>query len=285
MPEDTTSLSDLRDWSQEALGWLQNHGPELLLRLAAALFILLIAYIVARLTRRVVSRATRRTEMSGLLENFFVSISGKLVLLLGFLLALAQLGVELGPLLAGLGVAGFIIGFATQDTLSNLAAGLMLLIHRPFDVGHVVEAGGVTGKVRDLNLVATTILTADNQRIVVPNSKIWGDVIKNITAEPTRRIDFTFGIGYDDDVEHAERVLSDIVETHELVLDEPAPTIKLHNLGDSTVDFIVRPWVNAEDYWAVYWDVTREVKRRFDAEGISIPYPQRDVHVHKVETT
>jgi len=147
-------------------------------------------------------------------------------------------------------------------------------------VEHLIEAAGVFGTVSRMSLVSTTILTIDNQTLVVPNSKIWGDVIRNITAEPNRRVDMTFGIAYADDVDHAERVLWDIVKSNELVLHDPEPVIRLHALGESSVDFIVRPWARTSDYWTVYWDITRAVKKRFDEESISIPFPQRDVHVH-----
>jgi small conductance mechanosensitive channel len=182
--------------------------------------------------------------------------------------------------LAGLGVAGFIVGFALQDSLGNFAAGAMILIYRPFDIDDFVEVTGASGLVKKMNLVSTTIATFDNQTLVVPNSKIWGDVIKNVTAQTERRVDLEFGIGYDDDIEHAERVLIETVTAHEKVLDEPEPMIKLHTLGDSSVNFIVRPWTKTEDYWDVYWDLMREVKLRFDREGISIPYPQTDVHFY-----
>jgi small conductance mechanosensitive channel len=143
-----------------------------------------------------------------------------------------------------------------------------------------VEVTGASGLVKKMNLVSTTIVTFDNQTLVVPNSKIWGDVIKNVTAQTERRVDMEFGIGYDDDIELAERVLREIVNDHEKTLDEPEPLIKLHTLGDSSVNFIVRPWTKTENYWGVYWDIMREVKLRFDREGISIPFPQRDVHVY-----
>lgn len=172
-----------------------------------------------------------------------------------------------------------------QDSLSNFAAGLMILAYRPFDVGDSIEAAGVTGKVSNMSLVSTTVVTFDNQRLVVPNSKIWGGVIRNVSAEPTRRVDMVFGIGYDDDVDRAEAILQEIVAGHELVLEEPETVIQLNELADSSVNFIVRPWTHNGDYWTVRWDVTREVKKRFDAEGISIPYPQRDVHLHQVNTS
>ena len=199
---------------------------------------------------------------------------------LGILIGLSQLGISLGPLLAGLGIAGFVIGFALQDTLSNFASGMMILFYRPFDVGDVVEVGGVFGTVSHMSLVNTTILTLDNQTLVVPNNKIWGDVIKNLNSQRQRRVDMMFGISYGDDIPQTEQVLHDIVTSHEKVLRDPEPMIHLHELGDSSVNFIVRPWVKSEDYWTVYWDITREVKIRFDAEGISIPFPQRDVHFY-----
>jgi small conductance mechanosensitive channel len=184
-------------------------------------------------------------------------------------------------MLAGLGVAGFIVGFALQDTLGNFAAWGMILIYRPYDVDDLIEVAGATGLVKKMSLVSTTIATVDNQTLVVPNSKIWGDVIKNVTAQRVRRVDLLFGIGYGDDVEKAERVLNAIVSEHDKVLDRPETVVKLHELGDSSINFVVRPWVRTEDYWDVYWDLTREVKMRFDREGISIPFPQRDVHIYQ----
>lgn len=202
-------------------------------------------------------------------------------MLVGILVALSQVGVSLGPALAGLGVAGFIVGFALQDTLGNFAAGGMILFYRPYDVDDFVEVAGAIGLVKKMSLVSTTINTFDNQTLIIPNSKIWGDVIKNVTAQRTRRVDLEFGISYSDDIEKTERILREVLESHEKVLKEPAPNIRLHNLGDSSVNFIVRPWTKTPDYWEVYWDITREVKMRFDREGISIPFPQRDVHIHQ----
>ena len=143
-----------------------------------------------------------------------------------------------------------------------------------------VEVGGMLGKVDKMSLVSTSLLTLDNQLIVIPNNKIWGDVIKNVTAQTVRRVDMVFGISHSDDIPKAERILEDILTSHELVLKDPAPMVRLHTLGASSVDFVVRPWVNVDDYWDVYWDVTRTVKLRFDEEGVSIPFPQRDVHVY-----
>jgi len=210
----------------------------------------------------------------------FITWISRLVMIFGFVLALSQIGISLGPLLAGLGVAGFVVGFALQDTLSNFASGMMILIYRPYDIGDVVDVGGVFGVVNRMNLVSTTLLTLDNQMIVIPNSKIWGDVIKNVTAQKTRRVDMVFGISYSDDILKAEALFEEILKSHDKILKDPEPIVRLHELGASSVDFIVRPWVLVTDYWDVYWDVTRAVKLKCDAEGISIPFPQRDVHIY-----
>ena len=202
-------------------------------------------------------------------------------MLLGLVVALNQVGIELAPLLAGLGIAGLVIGFALQDTLSNFASGLMILIYRPFDVGSVIEAGGMTGQVDQMSLVSTIIVTGDNQEVILPNKQVWSGMIRNITQRDIRRVDMTFGIGYAEDIPHAEKVLADIVASHDKVLKDPEALIRVNELADSSVNFIVRPWAKTSDYWPVYWDLTREVKQRFDAEGISIPFPQHDVHLYR----
>ena len=271
----------LQQWLKQAKLWLVDNGPAIVVKSFVVLLILFVFRLLGNFVGKLVQRgiASSKLKFSKLLQDFFVSVASKAVLFLGILIALSQLGIQLGPLLAGLGVVGFIVGFALQDTLSNFASGMMILIYRPFDVGDLIEAGGVMGKVSEMSLVSTSVLTVDNQKLVVPNNKIWGDVIRNVTSQHSRRIDMTFGIGYSDDIAHAERVLNEIVQSEERVLDDPEPVIRLHNLGESSVDFIVRPWVRTTDYWEVYWDITRKVKERFDAEGISIPFPQRDVHL------
>ncbi|QLE87040.1 mechanosensitive ion channel family protein [Shewanella sp. Scap07] len=278
-----TSL--LEDWATAAQNQIVENGPSAMFKLFIFVLIIFIASLVGKGVQRIVSKTVSNSKLrfSHLLQDFFISLSGKAVMTLGVLIALSQLGFELGPLLAGFGVAGVIIGFALQDTLSNFASGMMILIYRPYDVGDLINAGGVTGKVSHMSLVSTTIKTLDNQRLIIPNNKIWGDTINNITVEHQRRVDMTFGIGYSDDIEKAERVLNSIVEKHPKVLQDPEPMVKLHLLGESSVDFVVRPWAKPEDYWDVYWDITREVKMRFDAENISIPFPQRDVHIYQTK--
>lgn len=273
----------IEQWLNTAKDQAINHGPTLVFKLFIFCLILFVASLVGKLVKKLVSNTVSNSKLnfSKLLQDFFTSLSGKAVFTIGLLIALSQLGIELGPLLAGFGIAGVIIGFALQDTLSNFASGMMILIYRPYDVGDLINAAGVSGRVSHMSLVSTTIKTLDNQRLIIPNNKIWGDTINNITAEHQRRVDMTFSIGYGDNIEQAEAVLTSIVEAHPKVQKVPAPLIKLHVLGDSSVDFIVRPWAKPEDYWDVYWDITREVKMRFDAEGISIPFPQRDVHIYQ----
>lgn len=263
-------------------GWLVDRGPGYLVKLLLFVGILFVFRFITRIVRAGLEKAINASNLnlSQLAHRMIVSTASNLVMLFGILVALSQLGISLGPLLAGLGVAGFIVGFALQDTLGNFAAGIMILLYRPYDMGDLIDVGGVFGKVDKMSLVSTSLLTMDNQLFVVPNSKIWGDVIKNVTAQNIRRIDMVFGISYSDDIPKAESILEDILKSHDRVLDHPEPVVRLHTLGASSVDFIVRPWVNVDDYWDVYWDVTRTVKLRFDKEGVSIPFPQHDVHVY-----
>ena len=263
-------------------GWVisDEGGKRWLINLGTFAGILVAAWFVAKLLSRAMQKATGRLSLPALLADFLVRAIRWLVMIVGTIWALTALEVSIAPLLALFGAASFIIAFAMQDSLSNFASGLMILFFRPFDMGDVVDAGGVSGKVSSVNLVSTTIRTFDNKMMVVPNSKIWSDVITNATGVTERRVDMEFGISYSDDIDKAQQVLEEIVASHSKVLREPPAVIKLSALADSSVNFICRPWARPADYWDVYWDVTREVKRRFDAEGIGIPFPQRDVHLY-----
>ncbi len=276
----------LSRWGQSIVDVVADDGPTFVFRLLIFLLIIYAFRKLASIVEKLVSRglSSSKIHLSQLLNRMITSVVSNLVLILGVLIALSQIGISLGPLLAGLGIAGFVIGFALQDTLSNFASGLMILFYRPFDVGDTVEAGGVFGKVNHMSLVNTTFLTFDNQTIILPNNLVWAGVIKNVTAQKKRRVDLVFGVGYADDIPKVEQVLQEIIAGHEKILDDPEPLIKLHELGDSSVNFVVRPWVESDDYWDVYWDLLRTVKIRFDEEGISIPFPQRDVHLFGQET-
>jgi small conductance mechanosensitive channel len=265
-----------------ALGvWGKDTGPKLVIRAAVFLGVLFIFWLLAALARRLVERTITRLELqlTALARDMVVKLAGRTVILFGFFLALSQVGVEVGALLAGLGIAGFIVGFALQDSLGNFACGALILIYRPYDVNDVIEASGIRGRVSHMTLVSTTILTFDNETLVVPNNKIWGGVIKNVSDQEIRRVDMAFRVSYAEDVPRIEAIFAAILKDHPMVLDDPGPLIKLHKLEDSWVEFAVRPWVATADYWTVYWDVTREVKLRFDREGIRVPFPQQQIHV------
>jgi len=260
--------------TEGGLRWLKN----IIFFLLTLLIFYGLAHVLGKITLKTVSASKK---FSDLLKHFFVNAVRKTVMLIGIIVALSMLEISIAPFIAGLGVAGFVLGFALQGTLSNFASGLMILIYRPYDVGQIIDAAGVKGVVDSMNLVSTTIKTFDNQIVVIPNGEIWGGVITNVTGSSTRRVDMTFGISYSDDIAKAAKILEDIVSKHELVLKDPAPVIRLHELGDSSVNFICRPWSKTADYWTVFWDVTRTVKERFDKEGVSIPFPQQDVHIYQ----
>ncbi|MGW8301381.1 MAG: mechanosensitive ion channel family protein [Desulfobacterales bacterium] len=250
------------------------------------LVIILISWILSKVVGKAVEKAVANIKSaSALLKDFIVNISRKAIFIVGFVVALSMLEVNVGPLLAAIGAVGFIMGFALQGTLSNFAAGIMILIYRPYDVGDLVDVGGTLGTVEAMTIVSTTLRKPDNQKVVVPNNKIWGDIITNLTGTSKRRVDLVFGIGYGDDIAKAQKILEDILANNESILKDPEPVVKVHELADSSVNFVVRPWVKTENYWDVYWDITRAVKERFDAEGVSIPFPQRDVHLHQIAGT
>ncbi len=279
----TPPISGWRATWSRTRAWLMSAdgGVDLGLRLLRAFGVLAVFWILGRVCARLARAAVSKMhKVSELLRGFVVLSTRRLIVFLGFVFAASQLGFNMGPLLAIIGAAGLVIGLALQGTLSNFASGLLIMIYRPFDIGDLIQVGTTLGKVEGMTLVSTLIQTLDNQTIYMPNNMVWGDVITNVTANKTRRVDMTFGIGYGDDVDRTREVLLEVVKAHDKVLEDPAPMVQVASLSDSSVDFIVRPWTRTEDYWSVYWDLTREVKKRLDREGINIPFPQRDVHIH-----
>ena len=259
----------------------EDGGMALLKNLAVALVILLLFWIISKFAGVIAGKVlSKQKHTSMLLVNFVRRTIGGVTLVVGASMALAALGVQVGPMVAALGAGGFIVGFALQETLGSFASGMMIMIYQPFDVDDYVSVAGETGTVKEMSLVSTKLLTPDNKVLVIPNKKAWGDTITNFTGRNLRRVDLIFGIGYDDDIQQAMRILKEIAEQHPKVIREPAININVHDLGDSSVNLFCRPWVKTPDYWAVYWDLMRQVKERFDKEGISIPFPQRDVHLH-----
>ena len=272
----------IADWFEEVQEWFETNGRALLFKLIVFCFILLVSRALASIAKRLLTRGIGKaatTKKSTLLKQMVEGLTVRTIMTLGFLFGLTTLGFELGPVLAGLGIAGFIVGFALQDSLANFAAGVMILVYRPFDMGDMIEAGGVFGRVDKMSLVSTTILTIDNQTLIVPNSKIWGDVIKNVTNQSMRRIDLKFLVPHTEDVDRIERLFMGILQQHPKTLDDPEPMVKLHALREYAMEFVVRPWVETADYWEVRWDLMRAVKQMLDAEKIAIPLPGRDVRL------
>ncbi|MBL1459015.1 mechanosensitive ion channel domain-containing protein [Methylophaga sp.] len=234
---------------------------------------------LVKLSRKIMVRA----NMDPILINFSSSIINILLLLFVLIAALDQLGVNTTSMIAVLGAAGLAVGLALKDSLQNFAAGVMLIMYRPFRIGHFVEVAGVLGIVEQITIFNTVMRTPDNREVIVPNGNIYAGVITNYSARDTRRIDMVFGIGYDDDLLKAKQIITDIVTGHELVLNDPEPIIRVAELGDSSITFNVWPWVNASDLATVRADLIETIKLAFDANGISIPYPQMDVHFNNVD--
>lgn len=249
------------------------------LKVLGAIAVLVIGRIAAGMIRSTVRRAMKRAEVDATLIPFISSLVYWAALAVVLIAVLNLFGVQTTSLVAILGAAGLAVGLALQGTLSNFAAGVMLLVFRPFKVGDFVEIGGTSGGVVTVGIFSTIMKTPDNVMITVPNSQVWGNEIKNYNGFDTRRVDMVMGIGYDDDIQVAMDTIRDIVAADERVLAEPATQIAVSNLGDSSVDIIVRPWCAGTDYWPLRFDLTRRLKEGLEAAGCSIPYPQRDVHL------
>lgn len=265
-------------------GWLMSAegGLRWALNFIKFIVIIIVFYLLSIAAGKAAKKAfSTSRHFSILLRDFLVVAARRVVLVIGLFVGFSALEINIGPVLAIIGAAGFVIAFALQNSLSNFASGILMLVYRPFDIGDMINVAGTQGKVDSMNLLSTQLRMGDNQLVIVPNNSVWGDVIINITGITRRRIDLIFGIGYNDDIDKAQKIMQDIVDDYELILKEPEAIVRLHELADSSVNFICRPWVKPGDYWEVYWYVTREVKRRFDAEGISIPFPQQDVHIYR----
>lgn len=261
-----------------AKDWLITNGPSIVV----AILILIIGRWVAMWVADIGKRAMVKGKIDITLASFLSKLIYYALLAAVVIAAADQMGIKTTSFVAIFGAAGLAIGLALKDSLANFASGVMLILFRPFKVGDVVTAGGVTGKVQQIDIFSTIIMTADNQKIIVPNSGITSGVITNVNAEPTRRIDLVIGIGYDDDIRKAKATLERIIGADGRVLKDPAPTIAVAELADSSVNLVLRPWVKSEDYWDVRFNLVETIKLTFDEEGISFPFPQQDVHMHQV---
>jgi small conductance mechanosensitive channel len=254
------------------------------LKLLAAILIFIIGKWISRKVSDLIGKLLEKNKIDTTLVGFLENIIYYTLLIVVLIAAAGQLGINTTSFLTIVGAAGLAVGLALKDSLSNFASGVMLIMFRPFQVGDLVNAGGVLGKVDKITVFNTMLNTLDNQRVIVPNSLITTSVITNVNANPTRRVDLVMGISYDDDIPKAKEILNRIVKEEKLVLSDPAPKIAVSELGDSSVNFVVRPWVKPDDYWDVYFGLTEKIKIAFDNAGICIPYPQRDVHFFTEET-
>ncbi len=250
------------------------------LKVIAAIAIFIIGRWIAKGIRKLIERIMKR----GGVDKTIITFTGNMayIALLAFVViaAMGQLGIQTTSFIAVLGAAGLAIGLALQGSLSNFAAGFLLIIFRPFKVGDLIEGAGVSGVVEAIEIFTTQLKTPDNKTVIIPNAKLTDDNIINWTAKGTRRVDLVMGIGYDDDIDKARQIMADIIKADKRVLENPSTLIAIAELADSSVNFTVRPWVKVDDYWGVYFDLTEKIKKAFDQAGISIPYPQSDVHMY-----
>jgi small conductance mechanosensitive channel len=268
------------DW-QALLEKIQTLGIDFGIKAAIALVIFYVGRAIARLLVKGVRKVMQAQDTDQILESFVSSLTYWAIMTFVIIAAIGQIGVQTTSLIAIMGAAGLAIGLSLQGSLANFAAGVLIVMFRPYRVGDFVEAAGVAGSVVQVQILTTILKTGDNKQIVIPNGQIMGSIITNYSANETRRVDLTIGVGYDDDLDKVRSTLQDLIDADERILKDPASLIAVSELADSSVNFVVRTWVNSADYWGVYFGLTEAIKKRFDQEGISFPYPQQDVHLIK----
>ncbi len=267
---------DVQQLMEQGVNLLLEHGPGVLMAIITLLIGLWIIKIVIKLVLKSLSHA--KVEES--LSKFLCSLVGVLLKALLFVSVASMVGIETTSFIAILGAAGLAVGLALQGSLANFAGGVLILLFKPYKVGNFIDAQGVTGTVKEIQVFNTILKTPDNKIIIVPNGSISNGIITNFSAESTRRVDMTFGVGYDDDIQKAKQVLQSLVNADERIFKDPEPQIVVAELADCSVNFAVRVWANASDYWGIFFDMQEKVKETFDKEKISIPFPQRDVHIY-----
>ena len=275
---DVMNLTDF-DW-ESILELIKAAGAEFGLKLIVALIIFYVGRIVARMLQKGLRRLMRAQEIDKILETFVCNLAYWTVMIFVIIAAINHVGVQTTSLIAVMGAAGLAVGLALQGSLSNFAAGVLIVLFRPYRVGDWVEAAGISGSVEQVQILTTILKTGDNKQIIVPNSQIMGSIITNYSANDTRRVDMTIGVSYDDNLDKVRTTLQELIAADARILKEPEPVIAVSALADSSVNFTVRPWVKTGDYWGVMFDLTEAIKKRFDEEGISFPFPQQDVHLY-----
>lgn len=270
-----------REFMQQLITWFTQNGPGFAMKLVTAILILLVgAFVIKGVTAAVRGSLRKTKRVNELLERFICNAVSKTCWAFLIVIALEKLGIDMKPLIAGLGVTGFVVGFACQESLSNFASGIMIALNHPFKVGDYIIAGGVEGSVRELNMMAVVMTTPDNKLMTVPNKAVWGSAITNFSAMKTRRVDVAVSVAYGTDIAQAKQTAIDaLVQIPEIIAD-PAPMTEISSLGESGVVLTVRGWCKNADYWTVYFAATQKVKEAFAAKGVQIPFPQLDVHMH-----
>lgn len=278
-----TQLSDLAGFDWAGM-WdtVQTKGLDFAIQALIAIAIFYVGRIIARIITRGLRKVMQSQEVDKILETFVCNLVYWVLMVFVIIAAINQIGVQTTSMIAVMGAAGLAIGLALQGSLANFAAGVLIVMFRPYRVGDFVEAAGISGVVLQVQILTTILKTGDNKQIVVPNGQIMGSIITNYSANETRRVDMIVGVSYDDDLDKVRDTIKELVNADERILKEPECVIAVSELADSSVNFVVRPWVNTADYWNVKFDLTEAIKKRFDKEGISIPYPQQDVHIHNV---
>jgi small conductance mechanosensitive channel len=275
------NLPDLGfDWAA-LLETLQTTGVDLAINIVTALVIFFVGKWAANLVTRAIRTLMQKQQVDKTLETFVGNLIRMVLMVFVVIAAISAVGIQTTSLIAVIGAAGLAVGLALQGSLSNFAAGVLIVLFRPYKVGDFIEGGGVSGSVVSVQILQTILKTGDNKQVIVPNSQIMGSIITNYSANDTRRVDMVVGVSYDDDLDKVRKTIEELVAADDRILDDPACTIAVSELADSSVNFVVRPWVNTPDYWGVMFDLTEAIKKRFDKEGISIPFPQRDVHVYQ----
>ena len=265
--------------------FIAENGISLLLNLIAAAAIFIIGRWIARFIADLFKKAMTKSDVDPTLTTFFRNLIYAALMVFIIISAIGQIGLQTGSFIAVIGAAGLAIGLALQGSLANFAAGVLLILFKPFKAGDYIEAAGTAGSVQEIHIFTTTLNTPDNCKIIIPNAQVTGGNIKNYSANATRRIDLVIGVSYEDDLKKTRQVIEDVIKADSRVLPEPAYTIAVSELGDSSVNFVVRPWVNKADYWAVRFDLTEKIKVALEDNGLTIPFPQRDVHLFNAPTS
>ena len=279
----TENLPDLGfDWNA-VVEMIKTTGVEFAINLVTAIVIFVVGKWVVNLLTRALRKLMQKQEVDETLETFVSNFARMVLMVFVIIAAISALGIQTTSFIAILGAAGLAVGLALQGSLSNFASGVLIVLFRPYKVGDFVEAAGIAGVVLEVQILTTVLRTGDNKQIIVPNSQIMGDIITNYSANDTRRVDLVVGVSYDDNLDKVRDTVEELVAADDRILSDPACTIAVSELADSSVNFVVRPWVKTADYWSVWFDLTEAIKKRFDKEGISFPFPQQDVHLYKAE--